>query len=192
MKKGKNNNRLNVKPKWYDLAIEVCSDSEEKIPCITAVPRGEEKSDVHFRTLSRLTRLADLTINKSARFKTQTDFNRAAHYIGTLIIYNMIADDLTGEDRLWGDALLSACRLSERPIMTAILYDRVLDTMDGLMWVFQKGLCSPEELNDRIFNLISQLPENMREPAHKDFKNLKHGKKVSELYLTEHHGGKRS
>ena len=133
--------------------------------------------------------MAEIATVRSARFKTMTDFNRAAHYIGALVIYNMIKDDLKGEDRMWGDAILEACRTSERHIMTAILYDRVLDTFIGLRHVFQKGLCPSEEMHDRANNLISKLPKEMQKPARMDFQNLLAGKKVSEMYLTDHHGG---
>lgn len=192
MKKSKKADIMNTAPKWFDLAIAACEDSEEKIPCMTGMMKGEEKADIRFRGLARTQKMAEICTGRSSRFKTITDFNRAAHYIGCLVIYNMCKDDLVGEDRMWGAALLESCRLSERPMMTAILYDRVLDTLAGIKKVFNKGLCSAEEMNDRADHLIASLPENMRKAARMDFQNIMNGKKISEMYLSDHHGGVRS
>lgn len=151
-----------------------------KIPLMKSLSGDSEGKAIHinFRVHGRIAAQAEQIAAKSDKINNKSEINRAAHYLGMLILYHLL--------------MRSDCGFKHSSIYENLLecedldYDyQVLDeatrSFKKVFNAFRASIITTKQANKRIENLISSLPENLRSLAREKANLIFENKKLAEV-----------
>jgi hypothetical protein len=172
---------------WHKVALKACEDLDSQIPMMTGIAKGEEKADIHFKCLGRLWRMADIIRTNSRRFKTITDVNRSAHYLGLMMLYQLFKDEIG--NNIVGNSIFKRLTMMEPYYSELILIDTFVDGIFDLKEMWAKGIISESKFRDKCDELKESLPDSLHPLCDQKFKQMIAGAKITSLYEMETRGG---
>ncbi len=184
----RDNTTADMKEKW---GSQIARKFGGKLPVLSKLHKDGEKSDIRFRSLSRLVNLAATICQVSSfKFNHPGEVHRAAHYIGMHVLFNMFGDaDKVGFDKTYGSKIYKVLQANEAYRIQCILLDDVLNGARNLLNALRDGILKPAECEEKVAELIDAMPKELRTLTRNKVKELSSGRNVTELRFNASRGG---
>lgn len=158
---------------------EIAQEFSDRIPIIKHIGKDQDSIHISLRVLGGARRLASKIATKSGRFVNRSEVERAAYYLGIMII-----NHLTSESRHSDQCgVLFQSLLSEEVItMSAQLLDTASHSMKRIHNAFVKDVITEEEASKQIENLVTQLPEHLHEVARDNCVRIFQGENIGNIF----------
>lgn len=143
----------------------------DRIFLMMHVAKDEQSVRYNFHGPGRVGRMAGMIAAKVPGVKTVSDVYRAAMYLGLSIIYNMLLKDPTEETACFFTQIVEGEKINQQ----VQLIDQCLYLVAQYFLGFQAGVTSEDELNDKVSELVSQLPKGLRKIAQENINQVLKG-----------------
>jgi len=198
MKKPKNEDTLYVGEKikkgdWIDIVLSAIKKACMGFPIVTMNPKREETCLIRFTGLVRHERMAeeiyDNTRRKRKQYKTVSDVNRAAYYLGIENLYWYEKENYPENFEPWGSDYANSVRKMESWIMDLERFDNSVKLIGTAYDYFKKGGCSQSEFHDHIMDHIGDCKKSFKESLIDAYKRILNGDSITSIQMGSYHGG---
>jgi len=152
----------------------------DDIPIITRYIKGETMYQLTLRVFLRLHEMAEEIVSHSTRFKSFTDVHRASHYLGMMILYNLVK--LSGQDTSRIDGLFKILLKHAKFTQEMLELDAVVDIAVKYKKGFEMGLLSAVQRDEKIDEILDMMSPEIHKAAEHKIYQVMSGGVVSSLY----------
>jgi len=200
MKKSNGDDKMYVgekikKGEWIDVVLNAIKKACIGFPIVTMNPKREETCLIRFTGLVRHERMAeeiyDNTRRKRKQYKTVSDVNRAAYYLGIENLYWYEKENFPENFESWGSEYANSVRRMEVWLTDLERHDNCVKFMGTAHDYFKKGACDQQEFHDHVMEHIGECKKSFRESLVDAYKRILNGESVTSIQMGTYHGGDR-
>lgn len=158
---------------------EIAQEFQDRIPILSHIGKDQESTHISLRVLGNARRLASKMATKSGRFANRSEVERAAYYLGMMIIHHLLKDSKHCDQC----GILFQSLLSEEVVtMSAQLLDTATESMKRIHNALKKDVISEENAKRQVENLITQLPDHLHKVAYDNCIRIFSGENIGNIF----------
>lgn len=180
--------------KWMEHLVEFLKSKcpEGVIPVMTKIKRGVARQRVKFdQYRSMVERAQRLFENNPDAFRSRSEVDRAAHYLGIPQLECIFTDNKNRKLQKLGEYLREVDQKAEparlRVCVVATFVESVKDIHDS----FLQGATSAEEMDEDIKDLIKRAPASLKRTLEDKVARIKNNENVTDIVDSYTWGGSR-
>jgi hypothetical protein len=151
---------------------QIAAKFGSKISLMLNLIKGEERSiRYNFHGPPRLGRMAGMIAAKVPTVKTLSDVYRAGSYLGISIIYHMLLKNPSEETKCFFDQCIECETISNQ----VGLIENCLFLVAENFYGHQNGIISWDQLQEKIDELVGQLPKSLQKIVHEKINQILNG-----------------
>lgn len=180
--------------KWYEHLIQWLRDRcpEGVIPVMSKIKRGSARRKISLdQYASVVERTQRIFENNPKEFRSRSEVDRAAHYIGVVIIEHIFTEYKDNKSRNLGQYYQKINEALEATRLQSGLIDYFIDAVFDLHKAFKDGILDAEEFRNKVDLIKSRLPKYLQGLAEDKCSRILSGGKVSDIYENSRWGGDR-
>lgn len=142
---------------------------------------NKDQNSVHttLRVAASIRDIAEKIATKCPRFASKAEVDRAAYYMGMMLIYQLVKDPAVQRDEC--GIMFNSLLAEEKSMVSLDMLDTVTEAVKRLSKAYEKRILSRSEFEKKVETLISYLPDELQEIAAENCDRVLHGENISNI-----------